>query len=428
MLTVNLWKIEKGNEMGIKEYISCIKQIIFTKGKKFLVLKIIFPLWYRLHCLWPMNEEKVLLIAPGIDNKRLDHNFVCLYKALVKNEGFEVETCYQGQHVLSGLAYFNRCLHVIRKLAEAKYVFICEANNVIGSLPIRKDCIITQLWHGCGAFKKFGFSTVDLLFGGTREEKERYPYYGKEAYVTVSSPAVIWAYAEAMGIAEHKILPIGVSRTDVFFDKEFITKARIKLARLMPGVKDKKVILYAPTFRGKVRKAATPDLFSVAAFHERLSKEYVILIKHHPFVTHYPLIEKEYRDFARDVTEQMEIEELLCVTDICISDYSSLIYEFSLFEKPMLFFAFDLEEYFDWRGFYYDYHEMTPGPICKTNEEMLDFIVHIEDRFDRQVVQEFRETFMSACDGNSTRRILELVFSKLPASGRASYQERGKGL
>ena len=108
-------------------------------------------------------------------------------------------------------------------------------------------------------------------------------------------------------------------------------------------------------------------------------------------------------------TKELDIDKLLCVSDVCISDYSSLIFEYSLFERPMIFFAYDLDEYFDWRGFYYNYDELTPGPIVKTTEEIIDYIQHLDTRFNPSQVRAFREKFMSACDGHATDRILELV-------------------
>ena len=76
----------------------------------------------------------------------------------------------------------------------------------------------------------------------------------------------------------------------------------------------------------------------------------------------------------------------------------------------MLFFAYDLENYFDWRGFYYPYDELTPGPIFTTNEEMVEYIQHIDERFDKAEVTAFRDRFMSACDGHATERIMNEVF------------------
>lgn len=117
------------------------------------------------------------------------------------------------------------------------------------------------------------------------------------------------------------------------------------------------------------------------------------------------------------MTKELSIEQLLCVSDICISDYSSLVFEYSLFERPMLFYAYDLEDYFDWRGFYYNYEELAPGPVVYTNEEIIDWIMHLEERFDRNRVRSFRKRFMNACDGHATERILSLVLQNEELSG-----------
>lgn len=113
--------------------------------------------------------------------------------------------------------------------------------------------------------------------------------------------------------------------------------------------------------------------------------------------------------YVTDVTEQMDIASLLMVSDICISDYSSLIFEYSLMERPMIFLAYDLEEYYDDRGFYYPYEEMTPGPIVKTTEEVIQRLQHLEEWFDADQVCRFRDKFMSACDGHATERLLEAL-------------------
>ena len=208
------------------------------------------------------------------------------------------------------------------------------------------------------------------------------------------------------------VRPAGVSRTDVFYDPEFIQSARDEVLKVFPEIGDRKIILYAPTFRGRTKSATTPDCLDVAAFAKHFSKDYVLLLKHHPMVKKRPLIDPEYADFAKDVTTELNIDTLLCVSDICISDYSSLIFEYSLFERPMIFYAYDLDDYFDWRGFYYKYDEMTPGPIFKTNEEMIDYIEHVDERFDREEVRIFKEKFMGACDGHATDRIWDMMQKK----------------
>lgn len=379
---------------------------------KYNKLKRRYPACYREAAKAPVQENKVVFIELRLPE--LTNSFQTMYQELSAKYDFEIHCHFLRTTFVGKQEHERRCLDMIRDVATAKYVFLNEASNVFSSLPIREETVVTQLWHGCGAFKKFGMSTADLLFGENRKNMLKYPYNKNYTHVTVSSPEVIWAYAEAMNLDKDSgiIKPLGSSRTDVFYDDIFIRKAYNKLYRLMPEARDKKVILYAPTFRGRVAAAASPDCFDVGMFAENLSEEYVLLFKHHPLVRIRPEIPEAYADFARDFTDTMAIDELLCVADICISDYSSLVFEYSLFEKPLLFYAYDLDEYFDWRGFYYDYQELTPGPIVTTNEEMIDYIRHIDTRFEKEQVTAFKEKFMSACDGHATERILNTVMGE----------------
>lgn len=370
----------------------------------------LFPREYLKYAKKPVNPNKVVFIEVRLPT--VSNSFQLLYDELAKNYDFEIHTHFLRTTFVKYDEYKKRCVEMVRDVADAKYIFINEASSVLSSLPLREETIITQTWHGCGAFKKFGLSTADLIFGGSRQEQEKYPFYKNLNTVTISSPEVDWAYAEAMNIDKDAgiIKATGVSRTDIFYDDSVIQKAYDKLHALMPSSVGKKVILYAPTFRGRVAKAKSSNMLNVPMFYDALGDDYVVLFKHHPLVKKPPVVPVEYFDFAVDVTQLMSIEELLCVSDICISDYSSLVFEYSLFEKPMIFFAYDLDEYFDWRGFYYDYFDLAPGPVCKTNLEMLDYIQHIDSRFDKARVQAFRHKFMRSCDGHATARILDVTF------------------
>lgn len=378
---------------------------------KFATLKVIYPHVYRKYAKQPVDPNRVLFVEVRLPE--ISNSFQVLYRALEEDYDFQLDAQFLRNGFVDKWEYHRNCMELMKKLAAAKYVFMNEASNVVSCVKLRKETKIVQLWHGCGAFKKFGRSTADLIFGDSRSEMDKYPYYKNYSMVTVSSPEVIWAYSEAMGIPEDSgvIQAAGISRTDVFFQEEYIQQAFQRLYEQVPFARGKKVLLYAPTFRGRVAKAKTPDLLDVAQFAEALGDRYVLLFKHHPLVKKPPEVPEEYSSwFAMDVTKTMSIEDLICVSDICISDYSSLIYEYALFERPLLFLAHDLDEYFDWRGFYYNYDELTPGPVVKTNEEMIDYIVNIDTQFDKQKVIDFKQRFMSACDGHATERIMDMTF------------------
>ena len=391
-----------------------IKKLYWQTRKKvgqILMFRIVFPLGYKHYIKGKkIKRKKAVFVEVRFDE--ITDSFRLVYDRM-KADGFDVHEQFIENIKPGKWGYIKRCLRMLEDISDAHYVFLNDACNVTSCIPLRKGTKIYQLWHACGAFKKFGMSTAELIFGDNRKSLEKYPNYGNLSYVTVSSPEVIWAYEEAMNLKDTKtqVVATGVSRTDVFYDQHFIEQSKAAVYSVCPAAENKKIILYAPTFRGRVAKAESPDCLDIPAMKRALGDEYVLLIKHHPFVKQPPVVPEDCADFAMDVTKSLEIDQLLCASDVCISDYSSLIFEYSLFERPMIFFAYDLDDYFDWRGFYYNYDELTPGPVVKETEEIIDYIRHLDTRFDQAQVHAFKEKFMSSCDGHATDRIMALVLN-----------------
>lgn len=411
-----VFKIKRAILDGVKNAEVSLRKKVRKNGKNYFKHKLLskkIPRAYRAAAKNPVDENKIVFVE--IRLPYLTNSLQIMFDELANNYDYNIHTHFLLNGNTIRADYTQRCINAVEDIATAKYVFIDEGSNALSAMPLRPETKIIQLWHGCGAFKKFGFSTADLIFGESRKEQLRHPFNKNYSLVTVSSPEVAWAYYEAMNIDEKSgvVQATGSSRTDIFYDNEFLDSARRHLYEVVPQAKGKKVILYAPTFRGRVAKAKAPDMLNVKMFYEALGDEYVLLFKYHPHVKNPPVVEDEYKDFAMDVGNVLTIEELLSVSDICISDYSSLVFEYSLFEKPLIFFAYDLDEYFDWRGFYYDYYELAPGLIAKTNFEMIDYIQHIDERFDKKAIQDFRYKFMRSCDGHATQRILEYAFDNL---------------
>ena len=385
-----------------KKFISKLRRI-----RKHYRYKVYFPKVYSSYCTESVQENKVLFLEMRFT--KLSNSFELIYKALEESGEYDLKCSYVQFNFIRGREFTQRVNEMLKELATAKYVFVDDASLILSSIPLRKETVAINLWHACGAFIKFGRSTAELKFGSSAATLDKYPNYGNLTHVTVSSPEVIWAYEEAMHLPKGIVKATGVSRTDQFYDKKFVESRKQKLYEIMPEAKDKKVILYAPTFRGHVATASSPDRIDFERFCRELGNEYVIVCKHHPFVKNPPIIPEELQHFARDLTKYLSIEDLLCCADICISDYSSLVFEYSLFEKPMIFYAYDYDNYCDWRGFYYDYSEFTPGPVVQTEDELLNSIKNIDTQFDKQKVIDFKEKFMGSCDGHATERIIALM-------------------
>jgi len=340
-----------------------------------------------------------------IRGQDMSNNFTLLWDALVKR-GYDCRLHCLGLSSLGFLEGNRRCVRFIRDIADAPAVFINDGSNILSSLPLRSETRVVQTWHACGAFKRFGLATAEHGFGGSRREQILFHSYKNCHIVTVSSPEVVWAYAESMGIPKERVLPTGVSRTDIFFDKDLIDAASHKVRGKMNIPSDKKILLYAPTFRGEnSRNARPPEFFDPAEAANLLGSDYFIIIKHHPFIASPPALPDN--NMTGYVPDDVTIDEVLMAADLCVTDYSSLAFEYSLLRRPIFFLAPDIDDYIDERGFYYPFAEFAPGPIVSTTAELARAILAGE--FDLSPVDAFRGKFMSACDGGATERIINLI-------------------
>ncbi|MGN0155099.1 MAG: CDP-glycerol glycerophosphotransferase family protein [Lachnospiraceae bacterium] len=374
---------------------------------KWLVFKCIYPFCYWMGSRKKVDSKKVIFVENHQDY--LTDNFALLYEELQQN-GFELHTHYLQVASSEWKDIIIRSLALIQDMSDAVCIFLDESNSLFGAFSLRKETKMVQVWHACGAFKKWGYSVADKSFGEDMDTLKKYSGHRNYTLVPISGEEVCWAYEEAFGLKQDGgvVRPLGVSRTDVFFDEEKKQLARKQLDYLDFSFDGRKILVYLPTFRGDISHAKAPDKLDMEKLYE-LREEYVLLIKNHPFVKERMDIPEQYRDFCMEITDEMTVEELMFVSDICITDYSSVVFEFSLLQKPILFFAHDLESYYDERGFYYPYEELVPGPILKSTEELLDCIYHINN-FDYGRLENFRKRFMSGCDGHSTDRIIAELF------------------
>ena len=361
---------------------------------------------YRKAAKNPVDMRKVLFVESSLPGP--PDSFTLLMDRLAADGGFECKFVSLGKHRVSAADYLRNCQELAREAATARFVFLCDASDVVSSFPLRPETRVVQLWHACGAFKRFGMSTAESGFGVSRADIERHPFYENLSLVTVSSPEVAWAYVEAMHLEgrESVVQPLGVSRTDLFFDEEFLERALRDVYREVPGAVDRRVILYAPTYRGTMGDARAPEPFDIAALAQAVGDSCVLLVKQHPMVREKPAIPAGCEDFAFEVSDALPIDELLVASDVLVTDYSSVIFEFSLLNRPMAFYAPDLDEYVDDRDFYYEYGEITPGPVFRRSSDLIDHLATLGPVPDTRGVTEFREKFMSACDGHATDRIL----------------------
>ncbi len=286
-----------------------------------------------------------------------------------------------------------------RLLATSKYVFLNDNFMPLGYLNFSKDTVVTQLWHGEGAFKKIG---LDIPQPDSVRKRE-IACAEKTDFLICSSKNLMGIYSKAFGIPEEKILPLGAPRADYILTKENACKARENFERLYPKAKGKKVMLYAPTFRDeKEQDERLLDSFDAERLLNEFSDEYEIFIRLHPQVhSSTPSFEG-----ITDVTEYEDVRELLLATDVLITDYSSICMDFSLLERKTVFYCPDLEWYRQRRDFYIDYERDIPGPMAQNTEELIEAL---RLPFDRERNARFRDYNFDFTDTCSTKRVAEKI-------------------
>ena len=303
-------------------------------------------------------------------------------------------------------------------LATSRVVIVDDYFFPIYVIRPRPGTTIIQTWHACGAFKKVGYSVLDKSFGVDETLAGRVRIHSNYDVCLVASQSAAPAYADAFRQPlERFVSRLGIPRTDVLFGEERLAASRAAVRARYELPAGKRVILYAPTFRGdSIADAHATDDLDLAVLKDALGADHVLLVRLHPFVRAATPIGPELGGFAIDVSDYPDINELMLVSDLLVTDYSSAIFEFALLRKPMIFFAPDYEAYERERGFYFDYRTGVPGPIFETTADLAAYVR--AGQFDLERVDRFRVASFDIADGRSTERVTdELVIPSLTRVG-----------
>lgn len=388
--------------MGIIEHMRWRAELILDKKIGLSTFKnLMTKLGFYLFKFSSLRTNRVTFISNRRNN--ISGNYEHIYKELIKNKSIEIKT------VLDTKESLVSCFKYGYYLATSKVILIDDYIRSVYEIKKRKDNYLIQVWHACGAFKTFGFSRLSKEGCWPQESRSHRTY----DYCTVSSKKVAKHYAEAFGMNINSIISTGVPRTDIFFDDAYKHETREKIYASYPMLKDKKVILFAPTFRGSSKKEGNyPHYrFDYEKIFDKFGDEYKIIVKHHPHVNNKFTIPENYKDKIIDLSGNEELNDLLFITDVLITDYSSVIFEASLLNIPMLFYAFDLQEYISLRGFYYEYLSFVPGKVVYSMDEILMSLT--QNDFEAEKIEKFKKEFFDDFDGNSGRRVCELIENKL---------------
>lgn len=359
--------------------------------------------FYKTFC--KVEKNKITFISLRRDD--LSGNFAFVYDKLKDDKNLEIKFILN-DHTIADMS-FKEIREFTKACATSKVVILDEFTPQIHYIDLRNQTKLIQLWHACGAFKTFGFTRLSKPKGSPQPTRNHRSY----DYVTVSSTYCKRCHSEGFGIPTDSVVATGIPRTDVFFDEDYIKKARKKFFDEHPSFEGKKIVLFAPTFRGMVKETAfyPTEMFDIGDVCAKIPDDYAIIIKHHPFVRDVQQIPKKYADRVIDLSDDNELNDLLFVTDVIITDYSSLVFEASLIDIPMIFYVFDLEKYINERDFYFDFKLYAPGKIVYSTDQLIEAINKQDYCTER--IKPFADMFFDYRDGKSTERVVKLIYDNL---------------
>jgi CDP-ribitol ribitolphosphotransferase len=312
-------------------------------------------------------------------------------------------------------------LRAIYLIATSDIVLVDDYFALLARLRLSPEEKIIQLWHAGSGFKSIGYSRF-----GKHGSPGLANAHRKYTYAITGSKHLIPVYAEAFGIEESAVVATGLPRIDTFLNAARAKKIVADFFEQYPNLNGKRIILFAPTFRGRgIRDAHyVYSRIDFAKLYAMCGDMSVVMFRMHHFVTKPVPIPRKYADRLLDFASFPETNDLLHVADVLITDYSSVIYEFCLLGKPMLFYAYDKDIYSAVRGFHRDYDVTAPGKVCSSFDELIKALEN-ED-YDMSRLEAFRRENFDYVDTGSADRVIDWLILGEPPTREQGTSESAR--
>ncbi len=295
----------------------------------------------------------------------------------------------------------------------ASAAFIVSDSRLPRYLVQNKDVTYIQTWHGT-PLKKLALDMTSLDMAGNTNIERYHDNFRLSAsrwkYLLSQNPFSTKTFKRCFAF-EGEILEYGYPRNDVLVNSTNEDILAIKERLGLP--RDKKIILYAPTWRdnqfhkrGEYKFASALDFDMLRDF---ISDEYVVIVKYH-YLIKDNVDWGRYKAFVYQFGEGEDIASLYLVSDMLITDYSSVMFDYSVLLRPMIFFAYDLEDYQEGlRGFYFDFLDEAPGPVVKDTKSLIDTILNYDSNKWQEKYDAFNKKYNPFDDGKASSRVVSLI-------------------
>lgn len=372
-------------------------------------------LFYRIGSKFIKVDKKLILFESGVGKQFGDSPKNIYEEILRQNLDYKKVWVYNKQH-----RFPDPNTKRIKRLSPQYYYYLLKAGYWVNNqnfptyIKKRPQTVYLQTWHGT-PLKKMLYD-IEEVHGRSDDYVERVGNAVKNwDYLISPSPYATQAFRSAFRY-KGEVLETGYPRNDIFYKSEKDEIAR-SVQRKLDINEGKKVILYAPTFRDDQVSNKNKFLFDIQMdlqkMKEELGDEYVVLLRMHVVVSNKIKVDESLSNFVYNVSSYPDIQELYLITDILITDYSSVMFDFANTGRPILFFTYDLENYRDnLRGFYMDFEKEAPGPLVYDTDEIINHIKNMKTMQDsyKDKYIDFQQKFCPLEDGNASKRVVDKVF------------------
>ncbi|MDH2869828.1 CDP-glycerol glycerophosphotransferase family protein [Bacillus cytotoxicus] len=368
-----------------------------------------------------LPPHKQLIVFESYSGKQYSCNPRALYEYLAQyHSDFEliwsVNKEYTKEFDMKQVPYVTRfSIRWFIVMARAKY-WIVNSRMPLW-IPKPKHTVYIQTWHGT-PLKKLAMDMKEVHMPGTTTEayKENFQKEVQNWDYLLSPNAYSTKIFKRAFQFNKTIIEAGYPRNDFLYVNNNTQAIRVLKEKNKLPV-DKKIILYAPTWRddqfyskGKYKLDLQLDFKSL---QKELGDNYIILLRMHYLVAEqYDL--SQYEGFVYDFSEYVDINELYVIADLLITDYSSVFFDYANLKRPIIFYTYGIESYRDkLRGFYFNLEKEAPGPVVTTSQEVLEAILNLEDRRLGELREKYNNFYRQYCyleDGDSSKAVVEKIF------------------
>ena len=358
---------------------------------KNIILTIILSIFYPFSLLQKVEKDKISFIS--LESKVLAHDFELINDGLVKSDHYKLEYILfeYSSSLKNQFAYVLACIRQLFLINRSHLVLLDFNNFVVSKFKRKKGVKVLQVWHATGAIKQFG-NTV----------KRDYKIQNYD-YAIVNSEFFVDTFSRAFNVNKDNVKITGIPETDKLFSAKYIEESITDVYQKYPLLKDKKIITYAPTFRGRIGTGFHEIEIDLDFVQKSLGNDYAIIYKPHPLIT-----QSKYQNNSNIIYMQHEsIKKVFAITDILVSDYSAIIFDYMVTQKPLIAYVPDLADYRLTPGIIFDYEAEFPGAIVKTDQDLVNEISMID--YDEEKHSKLYDKVFQYRDGRSLQRVIELI-------------------